>query len=90
MSLESKIENQPLAVRRVVLASGWRQGLTSLSTLIKRCVMDGASQTIGIQKNTIIHPDLCKIAAYVNSSFPEFQVRSLVCGQLSQHHAIEV
>ena len=30
MSLESKIENQPFAVRRVVLASGWRQGLTSL------------------------------------------------------------
>ena len=30
MSLESEIENQPFAVRRVVLASGWRQGLTSL------------------------------------------------------------
>ena len=30
MSLGSKIENQPFAVRRVVLASGWRQGLTSL------------------------------------------------------------
>ena len=26
----------------------------------------------------------------MNSSFPELQVRSLVCGQLSQHHAIEV
>ena len=32
MSLESKIENQLFAVRRVVLASGWRQGLTSLFT----------------------------------------------------------
>ena len=30
MSLESEIENQPFAVSRVVLASGWRQGLTSL------------------------------------------------------------
>ena len=30
MSLESEIENQPFAVRRVVVASGWRQGLTSL------------------------------------------------------------
>ena len=30
MSLESEIENQPFTVRRVVLASGWRQGLTSL------------------------------------------------------------
>ena len=30
MSLESEIENQPFAVRRVVLALGWRQGLTSL------------------------------------------------------------
>ena len=30
MSLGSKIENQPFAVRRVVLASGWRQGLMSL------------------------------------------------------------
>ena len=30
MSRESEIENQPFAVRRVVLASGWRQGLTSL------------------------------------------------------------
>ena len=26
----------------------------------------------------------------MNSSFPKLQVRSLVCGQLSQHHAIEV
>ena len=33
MSLESEIENQPFAVRRVVLASGWRQGLTSLFKL---------------------------------------------------------
>ena len=31
-----------------------------------------------------------QIAAYVNSSFSELQVRSLVWGQLSQHHAIEV
>ena len=30
MSLGSQIENQLFAVRRVVLASGWRQGLTSL------------------------------------------------------------
>ena len=30
MSLESEIENQPFAVRRVLLASGWRQGLTPL------------------------------------------------------------
>ena len=30
MSLESEIENQPFAIRRVVLASGWRQLLTSL------------------------------------------------------------
>ena len=29
-----EIENQPFAVRRVVLASGWRQGLTSLFTLM--------------------------------------------------------
>ena len=35
MSLEYEIENQPFAVRRVVLASGWRQGLTSLFTMIK-------------------------------------------------------
>ena len=28
--------------------------------------------------------------AYVNSSFLVFQMRSLVWGQLSQHHAIEV
>ena len=34
MSLESKIENQLFAVRRVVLASGWRQGLTSLFTVV--------------------------------------------------------
>ena len=34
MSLESKIENQLFAVRRVVLASGWRQGLTSLFKLV--------------------------------------------------------
>ena len=34
MSLESEIENQPFAVRRVVLASGWRQGLTSLFKLM--------------------------------------------------------
>ena len=34
MSLESKIENQPFAVRRVVLASGWRQGLTSLFNMV--------------------------------------------------------
>ena len=37
MSLESEIENQPFAVRRVVLASGWRQGLTSLFTLKNIC-----------------------------------------------------
>ena len=36
MSLESEIENQPFAVRRVVLASGWRQGLTSLFPLVNR------------------------------------------------------
>ena len=30
MSLESEIENQPFAVRSVVLALGWRQGLMSL------------------------------------------------------------
>ena len=47
------------------------------------------SQTIGTRKNSIIHPDLCT-TAYVNSSFLVFQVRSLVWGQLSQHHAIEV
>ena len=34
MSLESEIENQLFAVRRVVLASGWRQGLTSLFKLV--------------------------------------------------------
>ena len=39
MSLESKIKNQPFAVRRVVLASGWRQGLTSLfKVFIKKIV----------------------------------------------------
>ena len=37
----------------------------------------------------VIHPDLCT-TAYVNSSFLVFQMRSLVWGQLSQHHAIEV
>ena len=47
------------------------------------------SQTIGARKKYIIHPDLCK-TAYVDSSFPVFQVRSLVWSQLSQHHAIEV
>ena len=42
MSLESKIENQLFAVRRVVLASGWRQGLTSLfiGELARICVDD--------------------------------------------------
>ena len=35
MSLESEIENQLFAVRRVVLASGWRQGLTSLFTMLR-------------------------------------------------------
>ena len=34
MSLGSEIENQLFAVRRVVLASGWRQGLTSLFNVI--------------------------------------------------------
>ena len=34
MSLESEIENQLFAVRRVVLASGWRQRLTSLFKVI--------------------------------------------------------
>ena len=47
------------------------------------------SQTKITQKKYIIHPDLCT-TAYVNSSFLVFQVRSLVWGQLSQHHAIEV
>ena len=47
------------------------------------------SQTIETRKNYNIHPDLCTIA-YVNSTFLVFQVRSLVWGQLSQHHAIEV
>ena len=36
MSLESEIENQLFAVRRVVLASGWRQGLTSLFKVMRR------------------------------------------------------
>ena len=42
MSLESKIENQLFTVRRVVLASGWRQGLTSLfiGELARICVDD--------------------------------------------------
>ena len=47
------------------------------------------SQTKITRKKYIIHPDLWT-TAYVNSSFLVFQVRSLVCGQLSQHHAIEV
>ena len=38
MSLGSEIENQLFAVRRVVLASGWRQGLTSLFTWLNGCV----------------------------------------------------
>ena len=38
MNLESEFENQPFAVRRVVLASRWRQGLTSLFKMTKnRC-----------------------------------------------------
>ena len=42
MSLESKIKNQPFAFRRVVLASGWRQGMTSLfiGELARICVDD--------------------------------------------------
>ena len=35
MSLESEFENQPFAVRRVVLLSRWRQGLTSLFNLMR-------------------------------------------------------
>ena len=43
MSLGSKIENQPFAVRRVVLASGWRQGLTSLFNLYSHAPILGSA-----------------------------------------------
>ena len=37
MSLESESEKQPFPVRRVVLASGWRQELTSLLNMMLTC-----------------------------------------------------
>ena len=65
------------------------RNLVFLFCICFNCLIIYVYTKTGTRKKYIIHPDLCK-TAYVNSSCPVFQVRSLVWGQLSQHHGAEV